>query len=294
MNIPLLQRAFLICALSVLHGCMALDTAKSAGRNAKEGNYGAALFQGTIGVAAMAVVDVITLGGLMSPEQMQQGASAVVNDKNANLGTYYTAALSDKSGMSATTSGSGEENNDSSAKGYPETNPAPADGMGQHPTSTGASRATSANPSSGRNSNQALSQNAIANSNCPKSLAHLSMALPDYNNPKLHQARETLLREDMVVVYKKGLASGLTPKQMVLQTQEQARYALSEQNNAKQCVKGASISSTTVIKQLESGTYRFSNNPGISEECANAYVLHYYQAVANKEAAVIIACMATK
>ena len=68
-----LTRAFclstsLLCAL-LASGCTTLKAVQEVGKQAAEGNVLTAAYTATIGVAVAAIVDVVTLGGAVSPEE---------------------------------------------------------------------------------------------------------------------------------------------------------------------------------------------------------------------------------
>jgi hypothetical protein len=125
---------------------------------------------------------------------------------------------------------------------------------------------------------------------CPSTLAHLAPRLPPYNNSTLQQLRTAVLGTDMRAAMQSAQAQGFTPAQAAGEAARAASQAEENRTHAAQCIKGFAVDPEKVAGQLQDGTFVFS--PGsITTDCTIAYVAAHYQAVANREAAIILACM---
>ena len=132
----------------------------------------------------------------------------------------------------------------------------------------------------------------VAAAACPDTMAHLASKLPRYNRADLDQVRDTILNTRIQDGISAAAAQGYSAKQAAALTLQQAQANEQQRPAATECIRKTAVDPDGVIAQLENGTYSFSDNPGIMESCAAAYVLYFYGAVANKEAAVAMACWA--
>ena len=137
----------------------------------------------------------------------------------------------------------------------------------------------------------ANSTDAASTASCPTNLRYLSTRLPQYNDAMLSQALNSVLETDLRQSMATARSMGYTPQSAAAATLQQARQAEQAMPTAAACIRQAANNPDQIMSQLQRGTYTFSSG-SISDDCAKAYVLAYYQLVANREAAIGLACLA--
>jgi hypothetical protein len=128
---------------------------------------------------------------------------------------------------------------------------------------------------------------------CPETLNYLAARLPAYNDPDLIQLRNAALSTDLQAALRMARSQGLSPQQAAAATLAQARQAQAAMPQAEACIRQASTDPGSVIRGLQTGTYRMSGG-SITSTCAKAYVLAYYEMIVNREAAIGISCWASQ
>lgn len=135
--------------------------------------------------------------------------------------------------------------------------------------------------------------NSSTNGACPEDLSHLASSMPRYSDSMLSQARQAVLQTNIRQAMSTARAQGYSPRQAAAATLEQARQAEASMPEAESCIRAAAADPHGVLSQLKLGTYQFGTG-SITADCARAYVLAHYQALANRGAATAMACMASQ
>jgi len=132
----------------------------------------------------------------------------------------------------------------------------------------------------------------MAQGGCPATLGHVASKLPSYNDSELQSARSAVLQTDLRQALATAHSQGYTPSAAAKAALEQANQFQSARPQAESCIRASTNHPDTVIRSLQKGSYEFSGRGGVSVACAKAYVVYYYGEVANREAAVGMACLA--
>ena len=127
---------------------------------------------------------------------------------------------------------------------------------------------------------------------CPRTLAYLAPRLPQYPDADLQKARSLILETDLREAFRGLLARGYTTATAAQAAFEQAKADEERIPDMELCIRRSTDNPDQVISALRDGTYKFELGGNIMGSCAKAYVLFYMGYVANKEAAVGIACWA--
>ncbi len=127
---------------------------------------------------------------------------------------------------------------------------------------------------------------------CPRTLAYLASRLPEYPDADLQKARSLILETDLREGFRTLLAQGYTTATAAQAAFEQAKADEQRAPEMEVCIRRSADNPDQVISTLQNGTYKFEPGGNIMGSCAKAYVLFYMGYVANKEAAVGIACWA--
>lgn len=127
---------------------------------------------------------------------------------------------------------------------------------------------------------------------CQTDLSNLGSKLPSYDRADLKQLRQMILQTDLHQALQGAQAQGLTPGQAAAAAIQQSQADDAARPQVEECVRKSAENPEEALSKLQNGTYDFNGNETIQESCATAYVLFYYQSVANKAAAVGLACLA--
>ncbi len=143
---------------------------------------------------------------------------------------------------------------------------------------------------------QAAGPVSTASNACKTSLAHLSPRLPVYQVDQLQQVRSAILAEDLNGTLSRARSQGLSTAQAASMSLQAANNADDEVRKGVNCIRNFASSPESVIDALENGVFRFSSTRmgdlNINESCAAQYVVLKYTAVATRESAVQMACLA--
>ena len=131
---------------------------------------------------------------------------------------------------------------------------------------------------------------ATGGGNCPATLAHLAPNLPQYNDAQLQQLRQASLAIDMRDTLEGVKAQGFTASQAAAEAARVSKATEAELSAAAQCLNAFGVEPEKLAAQLQNGSFEFADSA--NSNCARGYVVAYYSSVVNKEAAVILACMA--
>lgn len=131
-----------------------------------------------------------------------------------------------------------------------------------------------------------------AHAECHADLSYLADKLPKYDRSDLDQIRNMILGTDLRSGLDKARSQGYTPSTAAAAALQQAQASEQARPQAEECVRSTAVDPDGAMRQLENGTYSFTNDGGVMDSCAAAYVLFYYSLVANKEAAIGMACIA--
>jgi len=138
---------------------------------------------------------------------------------------------------------------------------------------------------------------ATSGSGCRTSLSHLGPRLPQYRVQELQESRSAILTEDLGAAMNKARAMGYTPASAASAALRSAKNAESEVEKAKACIHAFATNPNDVISQLEQGRFSFSGSRiqdlSTHESCAAIYVVLKYTAVASRESAIQMACLAS-
>lgn len=131
---------------------------------------------------------------------------------------------------------------------------------------------------------------------CKTSFAHLAPRLPEYRVAELRSARAAILAEDLTQALGRAKAMGLSAASAAAQSLQAADNADREVAKATACIRSFASNPEPVIRALEQGNYTFSggqlNQLNIHQSCAAQYVLLKYAAIATREGALQMACLA--
>jgi type II secretory pathway pseudopilin PulG len=143
---------------------------------------------------------------------------------------------------------------------------------------------------------QAARQQTAAASGCKTSLAHLAPRLPVYQVDQIQQVRSAILAEDLNGTLSRARSQGFSTAQAASVSLQSANNADGEVRKGVNCIRSFATNPDQVVGALESGVFRFSSTRmsdlNISESCAAQYVVLKYAAIAMRESAVQMACLA--
>ncbi|MGO4479480.1 hypothetical protein AB4Z32_24870 [Massilia sp. 2TAF26] len=135
--------------------------------------------------------------------------------------------------------------------------------------------------------------NPSASGECPTTLAHLAPQLPEYSHSELTAVRNQILIEDVEADYQRLLSQQISPGAAARTFLKNANESEKQRVVAMQCMRTVTNNADQMRAALENGTYRFTGR-GIADSCAASYVNMYYGAVAMREMAIIVSCMAQR
>lgn len=135
-----------------------------------------------------------------------------------------------------------------------------------------------------------------ASAGCKTTFAHLAPRLPEYRVAELQRARAAILAEDLTQTLGRAKSMGFSAAAAAAQSLQAADNADREVSRATACIRTFATDPEPVVRSLERGTYAFSGSRmdqlNIHASCAAQYVLLKYTAIATREGAVQMACMA--
>jgi hypothetical protein len=127
---------------------------------------------------------------------------------------------------------------------------------------------------------------------CTTSLAHLASVLPDYPDPELRQLRQQILATDLNDALETAHGQGFSSSGAAQAALQQAEEYDRGRPQAEACIRQSAASDPGgIIRSLDDGSYDF-NAGGIPSDCAKAYAAWKMGAIATREAAVGMACLA--
>lgn len=133
-------------------------------------------------------------------------------------------------------------------------------------------------------------QAAASANGCPRNLLHIAGQLPSYRDPELTALRQEILAFDPVTHFDQLVAAGNSPMDIAGAAAEQAAEAERAMPSAVAVIASVTDSPAPILAQLRAGTFVFDN--GIVGSAAKAWAAGNYMVIANRETAVILACMA--
>jgi hypothetical protein len=137
-----------------------------------------------------------------------------------------------------------------------------------------------------------LVSSATVEAGCYTNLSYLDSMLPRYNDPEVEGLRQQILNTDLNQALAAAQSQGLSPSQAVSAALQQADQYDAAAPSAEQCIlQSAAGDPDAIMNSLDSGTYSMGSG-GILWSCAKAYVIWRMGAIANREAAVGLACLA--
>lgn len=104
-----------------------------------------------------------------------------------------------------------------------------------------------------------------------------------------------VLQQDLRQALQSARAQGYTPQAAAKAALDQAREFERGGPDAEACIRQSAIDPGRAIADLRSGAFDFNNigpHGAMNKTCAKAYVLYYYGVLANREAALGMACHA--
>lgn len=167
--------------------------------------------------------------------------------------------------------------------------------IGQHPQAASAlpgAQAAGALPDDAMDGSDAAPAGAARNGNCPRTLALLANRLPRYADPNLQNLRQQMLAIDVVDTMAKAQAQGYSPQAAAKATVLQAQEADRALSDSEACVRAYSPQPAAAIAALRNGTAPINGMKNATAACSGAYVAAYYAAVAMRELAIDMACLA--
>jgi hypothetical protein len=132
---------------------------------------------------------------------------------------------------------------------------------------------------------------------CKTTLGHLAPRLPQYDVAEIQQVRTAILNEDLRLTSQKAKSMGLSTAAAASQSLQAANTADAQVKNAAGCIRNFATSPEEAIRSLEQGSFKFNGRSisqlNINESCAAMYIVLKYQAIAMRESAVQMACLAS-
>lgn len=262
------------CLIAILlQGCTSAKIVEGAAKEAGKGNVLSALYMGSVGLAVGGIYDVVSLGGTLSPDAAGEVTKGMVN--------AATDRQIRRSAVPVSPSLASQRQRDASLP-LPPSRP-PVIGF-----------ADSAAPTA--STNTSISSNLSGGSGCKTNLLHLAPMLPQYGVQELQETRSAILSEDINVALGKAQAMGYSAASAASSSLQSARSAEAEVEKARSCIDSFAADPGAVITRLERGQFDFSGSRlqdlGIHEACAASYVVLKYSAIASREMAVQMACLA--
>jgi len=128
---------------------------------------------------------------------------------------------------------------------------------------------------------------------CAKNLSYLEPKLrPNYQEPSIQIVRDAILHTDIAAEYQKQKNNGHSPSQVAAAALDKAKEYEAMVPNAEAGIRAVAVDPDMIIQQLRSGTYVFGNGAGMLDAYAGEYIRAYWGALAMREGAIGIACMA--
>ncbi|WP_425259981.1 hypothetical protein ACPOLB_03860 [Rubrivivax sp. RP6-9] len=305
--------ALCVAASLALQACATAKMVKGAGSEVQQGNIGTALYLGTMGVAMGAIYDVFTFGGLLAPDKTEPSSST-------GSTTTYPAATPAKTDLEVAQGDLERAERDLSlnqnaqlllaALGKDTSQLALQEQLLQQSVdkaqakvdslSAGSTLSSSSTSSDSAGASQVAlesdSGSGHAGGACKTTLAHLAPSLPQYDVAEIQETRTAIVSEDLRVAARKAKSMGLSTADAASQSLQAANNADQQVKVAAECIRNFATSPEQVIRSLEQGTFQFGGGSigqlNINESCAAQYVVLKYAAIATRESAVQMACLA--
>lgn len=263
-----------ICCALLLSACTTQKALKETKRQYDNGDYGWAIYTGTMGVAMAAVVDVFTLGG--------------TSDVNEGTSTLSSAASAVSPGsdasrtLSAMASSSRLQSDLASSSSTPQ--------MAQ-------AALENATEGSEKLSSFSAEQYMKKGGECAKDLSYLNDQLPLYSPPETTQIRNVVLKttldEVIAGIKKSGITTDKAIEQSLLQAQENEKIESQALQTAAQS-DGQGITENQFSTQVKTGKLQLSACDGIRNSALCEAVNNSYGALANRAIAANLMCYKKK
>ncbi len=282
----------------LLQGCATGGLLQHAGRSAKDGDVvGASLL---LLVSPFAVLkDVITLGGLTESEPDSAATASSYVQEPTHAPADEVTAERDKTERDLGIARTGEQMLQAMGKDASgirlqrqilEQSLARQNAQVEQ-ISVAASTSTKNSSSSARDSSDSAGL-----SGCKTTLTHLAPRLPSYSVAELNNARNAILAEDLNRALKRARELGYTTGTAAKASLDAANNADREVEKAKVCIRTNNNNSENVISDLMAGQFDFGSRSlrelSLSHNCAAMFVLMQYTAIATRESAIQMTCLA--
>ncbi|PRD13955.1 hypothetical protein [Pantoea coffeiphila] len=268
MNTPnsLLTLCF-ICLITT--ACTTQKALKETKRQFDNGEYGWALYTGTVGVTVAAIADVFTLGGT---SDVNTGTSALSSAANTAAPNSSAAkALSSMASAAPTTSSfSGQSGTTPTAQA--------SDSAALPPVDVSTFNTKDYLPKNGQ---------------CAKNLSYLSDRLPAVDNPNISQIRQEVLKGDMLEIMRNINKEGKTPDEGIQLSLQQAEAYDKSGSDALQTAEqtdGQGITAAQFAQQIKAGTLKIDVCDGIRNSSLCAATIYAYGAIGSRAAAANLQC----
>ncbi|HBS5731705.1 hypothetical protein WDT23_05300 [Klebsiella pneumoniae] len=259
-----------IITLILITACTTQKAMKETKRQFDNGEYGWAVYTGTIGVTMAAIYDVFTLGGTSDVSSGTNTLSSVTSSISPNSNAAkMLSPMASSSTLLSTENDTSETRQISDVSNNTET----------------------------RNDIDLSTFNAVEymerSGNCAKNLSYLSGRLHQSSAPEIKSIRDTILKSDMQPIMLAINKEGISPDEAILQNLQQAeeynRVVKDAIHTAAQ-TDGDGITEVQFANQINSGTLNISVCDGIRNSSLCAAIINSYGIIASRAVAANLIC----
>ncbi|WP_148290019.1 hypothetical protein [Pseudomonas fluorescens] len=253
MRITIISVAF---AAPMILGCTySQKNVDEIGKYADQGDYVAVAFRSTVGVVVSGLVDVVSLGGALTPDQAQEAWAPVTQPEQA----WVPVGATDDIGSAVPAPGSVSTSEGTDVSAY------------------GAFDDSKYKPGIG----------------CEKNLSYLSSRLRKFSPDMINDVRKAILSTNMMEVMSTINKQGLSPQVAVQQALQQAdafdRTAAEALSTAEQ-VDAFGTTDAEFEKKIKSGRFTITGCSGIRDSALCTAIINKYGAISNRAVAANLMC----
>lgn len=256
-----------VCLMTI--SCTTQKAMKETKRQFDNGEYGWALYTGTIGVTVAAITDVFTLGGT---SDVNTGTSTL--SSAANTAAPNSSAAKTLSSMAAAAPASTSFNSGTGTAPMAEA----SDGAALQPVDVSSFKTADYLQKNGQ---------------CARDLSYLSNRLPAVTNPSIAQIRQEVLKSNMQEIMRNINKEGKTPDegiQLSLQQAEAYDKSVADALQTAEQTDGQGITAAQFSQQIKAGTLKIDVCDGIRNSSLCAASMYAYGAIGSRAVAANLQC----
>ena len=131
---------------------------------------------------------------------------------------------------------------------------------------------------------------------CPATFGHIASKLPVAPAPELQKIRNEILSSSTDAMMQKVIDAGFSKKEAARVSLQQAQEIGNNLTKNERCILASAQDGGKTVARLKKGDFSFLDGKmgGQAAACAHAWAAAYYGYQVSKEAAIILACLASK